>query len=255
MKNRIYTALVSITLASAPTLAWGYDIDLGPLGHACDTCGGGVIGGLPIIGRPLNEAAVTAAGRTLAQWIIASHNTAIGTAMPIPPYIRQKLTGYASEDSMNRVRYKIGDNGFANLANALEKGGYASAVTLIDVVVFRGPSEFQDLSTWAHELTHVDQYAQWGVNSFAVQYVRNFHSVEDPAYAKGNGYRAWAQQHGLGPTPVGFPGVLPPAYPAPAQQQGYGAFCYTQFGRFGPGPMQPFGARCNVNGGWGQIGM
>lgn len=252
MKNRVCTALASTILALSPTLAWGYDINLGPLGHVCDTCGGGVIGGFPIIGRPINEAAVTAAGRALAQWIIASRNTAMGGAMPIPPYIRQALTGYASKDSMNRVRYKIGDNGFANLANNLERGGYASAVTLIDVIVFRGPSEAQDLSIWAHELKHVDQYRDWGVNSFAVQYVRNYHSVEDPAYAQGNGYWAWAQQHGAGAIPAGS--SLPQPYQAPPTQQGFGAFCYTQYGRFGPGPMQPFHAPCNVNGVLGQIG-
>lgn len=42
-----------------------------------------------------------------------------------------------AENSMNKVRYKIGDNGFANLAHLLEQGGVASAVTLIDVIVFR----------------------------------------------------------------------------------------------------------------------
>src|SRR5262249_26609331 len=120
------------------------------------------------------------------------HNTAINGAMPIPPQIRQQLTGYASEDSMNRVRSKIGDNGFANLAHLLEQGGFAAAVTLIDVIVFRGPSEAADPSIWAHELTHVDQYRDWDVTSFAVQYARNWRSIEDPAYAKGDGYQAWA---------------------------------------------------------------
>ena len=254
MNRRVHAAIVSTTLALAPTLAWGYDIDLGPLGHACDTCGGGVVGGLPIIGHAVNEAQAQAAGAALEQWIIASHNTAIGGVMPIPPDIRQALTGYASEDSMNRVRYKIGDNGFFNLANALERGGFASAVTLIDIVVFRGPSEAQDLSIWAHELTHVDQYAQWGVHSFAISYARDYNSVEGPAYAKGNGYWAWAQQQG-GPPPVGVPPpMLPAVYPAPAPPQGYGVFCYTPYGRFGPGPLQPFGAPCNVNGVPGQVG-
>jgi Domain of unknown function (DUF4157) len=168
-------------------------------------------------------------GPALEQAIIASHNTAINGAIPIPPQIRQQLTGYSSEDSMNRVRYKIGDNGFANLAHLLEQGGAASAVTLIDVVVFRGPSEAADLSTWAHELTHVDQYRDWGVHSFAVQYVRNWHSVEDPAYAKGNGYQAWAANTGNGngqSQPAGLPsgfgmtacGCWGPSPPATAQE-------------------------------------
>ena len=160
------------------------------------------------VANAINELqASVLSGPTLERAIIASHDTAINGAMPIPPLIRQQLTGYASEDSMDRVRFKIGDNGFANLAHLLEQGGAASAVTLIDVVVFRGPSEADDLSIWAHELTHVDQYREWGVHSFAVQYTRNWHSVEDPAYAKGNGYRAWAMNRGpVGPT-VGGPPV------------------------------------------------
>lgn len=56
-------------------------------------------------------------GAPLEQWITASRNIAINGAMPIPPNIREALTEYASEDSMNRVRYKVGDNGFVNLAN------------------------------------------------------------------------------------------------------------------------------------------
>jgi hypothetical protein len=85
-------------------------------------------------------------GVPLEGWTIASHNTAINGAMPIPPYIRQALTGYASEDSMNRVRFKVGDSGFLNLAHMLEQEGFAAGVTLIDVIVFRGPSEANDPS-------------------------------------------------------------------------------------------------------------
>jgi hypothetical protein len=197
--------------------------------------------------RPITEAGVTAAGNALAQWMIASRNSAINGAMPIPQGIRQELTGYASEDSMNRVRYKIGDNGFANLASNLERGGLATAVTLIDVIIFRGPSEASSPSLWAHELTHVDQYTSYGVQSFAVQYVRNYSGIENPAYAKENGYNAWSQQQNVN---QGGSGTV-------AAQQ-VGAFCYVGANRFGPGPPQPYGAQCFVNFGrgpvYGQIG-
>jgi hypothetical protein len=197
------------------------------------------------VANALNELqASLLTGPTLEQAIIASHNTAINGAVPIPPNVRRALTGYASEDSMNRVRYKIGDSGFANLAHLIEQGGKADAVTLIDVVIFRGPSEANDLSTWAHELTHVDQYRDWGVHSFAVQYTRNWRSVEDPAYAKGNGFDAWYAQHQAS-IPNEIPtnmNTLPATYTPPP----LGAFCYTQFGRFGPGPIQPQGNPCFV---------
>jgi hypothetical protein len=202
------------------------------------------------VANAINELqASVLSGPTLEGAITASRNTAINGAMPMPPQIRQQLTGYASEDSMNQVRYKIGDNGFANLAHLLEQGGAAAAVTLIDVVVFRGPSEAADPSIWAHELTHVDQYRQWGVHSFAVQYARNWRGVEDPAYAKGDGYQAWAGNNGNAVADQ----VLPPSYPAP--QVAVGAFCWTQGGRFGPGPVQPVGSPCWVGQFAGQVGM
>jgi len=147
-------------------------------------------GDLSLVGQGLDEAA----GLALEQLIIALHNSAIIGATPIPDRIRQRLSGYAGEDSMNRVRYKIDGSGFLNLTDVLEPGGIA-AVTLIDVVIFRGPSEANDPSLWAHELTHVDQYKAWGLHGFAIQYARDPNSVEKPAYAKGGGYWAWARQH------------------------------------------------------------
>jgi hypothetical protein len=212
------------------------------------------------VANAINELqASTLTGPALAQAIISSHDTAMSGAMPIPPEMRQALTGYASDDSMNRVRYKIGDNGFANLARLLEQGGAAAAVTLIDVVVFRGPSEANDPSIWAHELTHVDQYAAWGVHSFAVQYTRNWHSVEDPAYAKGDGYQAWAANN----NPVSQDGSQDvtgqQVQPPPVAQANVGAFCYTPVGRFGPGPVQIVGSACWIPGPQGpipgQVGM
>jgi hypothetical protein len=187
-------------------------------------------------GHVLTEAQVTASGAALAQTIVQSHNTAVNGSARIPITIRQQLTGYASEDSMNRVAYKVGDSGAVNLAHLLEQGGMASAVTLIDVVVFRGPSEADDLSIWAHELTHVDQYREWGVNSFAVQYVRNWHGVENPAYAKGNGYASWAANQGV------------------QTQSGpqFGNFCYVNGGRYGPGAGMPIGSQCVANTAGGQ---
>lgn len=172
------------------------------------------------VGNALNELqANLLSGPILEQAIRSSRNTAINGAMPIPPEIRSRLTGYASEESMNQVRYKIGDNGFLNLARLLEQGGAASAVTLIDVVVFRGQSDAENVAIWAHELTHVDQYRNWGVQSFAVRYARNANSVENEAYAKESGYISWAQQSHSPTMPM--PTSIPPApmpvpIPAPA---------------------------------------
>ncbi|APC19453.1 hypothetical protein BLL42_27345 (plasmid) [Pseudomonas frederiksbergensis] len=181
-------------------------------------------------------------GPVLEQAIQSSRDTAINGSMPIPPQIRRNLTGYASEESMNQVRYKVGDNGFVNLARLLEQGGAAAAVTLIDVVVFRGESDAEDEALWAHELTHVDQYRNWGVRSFAVHYARNANSVEDEAYAKGNGYLAWAQRSGPAPTPMPAPILVrnPPGLPSGTVMQACG--CYGPTTGFNPD------ARCASGG-------
>ena len=51
----------------------------------------------------------------------------------------------------------------------------------------------------------------------------------------------------------GSPGGLSfPQQPSPTPQA-LGAFCYTQFGRFGPGPVLPQGNPCYVQGPQGPI--
>jgi hypothetical protein len=244
MKNRVCTTLVSATIALTPTLAWSYDIDLGPLGHACDTCGGGVVGGLPIVGHAINEGQAQASGAALQQWFNASRNTAIQGALPIPPQIRDALirAGFNDQDAMNRARYRIQDAGALNLAHIIQQWRLrdVTAVTLIDVIVFRGPTEAADAALWAHELTHVAQFRNWGVRDFAISYMRDSGSVEDPAYAVENYYRPLIQ-YNIGNWPQPQPQLQQP-------QQQLGAYCWnSQFGRLGPGPLQPIGSPCQMN--------
>lgn len=259
MSNNTKVCLLTSFLTLSTLNSYAFDVDLGPLGHACDTCGGGVLGGLPIVGPTLNEIVSQAGAPGLEQWIIQSRNTAINGASPIPPYIRQLLTGYASEDSMNKVRYKVEDGGFINLARVIEQSGSAKAVTLIDVIVFRDNAGANDPALWAHELHHVDQYTSWGTRDFAISYIRDHGEVERPAYAKGDGYAAWRQTRGFPPPVINMPppviNMPPPPPPglgmAPQpvvqmQAPPVGAFCQTQIGVFGPGPVNVVGAPCYV---------
>ncbi|EPE94516.1 hypothetical protein B5K06_22900 [Rhizobium grahamii] len=141
----------------------------------------------------LNEIQATKlAGPILEGVLVKSRDVATKGSLPIPPDIRKQLTGYSTEASMNHVRYRIGDVGSFNLATILEHGGFADAVTLIDVVVFRDAQAAATASAWAHELTHVDQYQEWGVHGFAVRYAQNWQAVENAAYSKGDGLARWA---------------------------------------------------------------
>ena len=88
--------------------------------------------------------------------------------MAIPMNVRNALRGYIDEASLNQVRFKVGDNGFLNLANLSfsygdKFGNEVQAVTLIDVVVFRNEFDaYNNMSLWAHELAHVKQFRDWG---------------------------------------------------------------------------------------------
>lgn len=138
--------------------------------------------------RDMQSAGEQAAGEALAQWIWASRNDAIKAGVsPIPPAIRAKLKGYFPEALLARVRYRIGTgNDFSLQANAFK--GDAVAITLDEVILFRpGKTAADNLSTnanlWAHELTHVQQYARWGVRGFARRYTLDYQSVETEAEA------------------------------------------------------------------------
>jgi hypothetical protein len=121
-------------------------------------------------------------GPALEQWFIASRDSAMNGAMAMPPEMRRALQGWYTPGLMDKVRFKIGDGGALNLANNSIRVGNANAVTLIDVIIFKGPSEAVCPSLWAHEMKHVQQFEEWGVHSFAVQYTQSWNGVEDPAY-------------------------------------------------------------------------
>lgn len=141
-------------------------------------------------------------GDILEKWIISSRDAALADSMPIPPLIRQALAGYIENDIMNMARFKIGDSGVTNLAGLSVRYGDANAVTLIDVIVFRNAdSANNDAALWAHELTHVKQYRDFGVHDFAVRYVRNYHEIEDPAYSVQFQFAAWRASHPVEPPP------------------------------------------------------
>jgi len=147
-------------------------------------------------------------GNPLAVWIQQSHDTSVGGAQPIPINIRNALTGYIDQRVLNAARFRVGDNGFANLANVLERSGNASAVTLIDVVIFQNAADaYNNPALWAHELTHVGQYMDWGVRDFAIRYARDYSAVERPAYDMQNRFASWRLSQGGGAvgSPFGVP--------------------------------------------------
>lgn len=148
--------------------------------------------GMSVDGEQPAEIVTRTLAATLEQWIEASRNETAGGAMPVPRKIREALTGYIDDDVMDAARFRIGDTNGLNLAGLFINYGDANAVTLIDVVVFKSEeAAYNDAALWAHELTHVKQYRDWGLHDFALRYVRNYHDVEAPAYSAQAKYVEW----------------------------------------------------------------
>jgi hypothetical protein len=124
------------------------------------------------------------AAASLEQWLIRSRNTAAaGITHPIPLHIRAHLEPYYDLQVLDSARYKVGDDVQLNAAHTMLQNPDVSAVTLVDIIVFRHEHDALDnVALWAHELKHVQQYLEWGVGEFARRYTRDHQAVEGPAY-------------------------------------------------------------------------
>ncbi|KAA0978541.1 DUF4157 domain-containing protein [Pseudomonas sp. ANT_J28] len=125
------------------------------------------------------------AGPALALWLTQARAEAASAGIqPIPPRIREQLLRWYDPSVLDTARYKVSDNGQFSAATAMLQNPDVGAVTLIDIILFRdAQTAQQDVALWAHELKHVQQYQEWGVEGFAQRYTQDFNAVEAPAYA------------------------------------------------------------------------
>lgn len=121
----------------------------------------------------------------LATWLKLSRDTAVAAGVePIPLDIRAQLEPWYDFQVLDAARYQVGNTQQLDAASAFLQNPDVAAVTLVDVIVFRNAEDARDnIALWAHELKHVQQYQEWGVEDFAVRYTRNYEAVEAPAYA------------------------------------------------------------------------
>jgi len=111
-----------------------------------------------------------AKGAPIALWINASRDAAIADGVnPIPNEIRAQLNHLFPASILNKVRYKRG-GGFPGTLDYFREQLGGGAITLNDVIVFVNPDRWNDIKLWAHELEHVRQYEQLGVDGFAQAY-------------------------------------------------------------------------------------
>jgi hypothetical protein len=143
-----------------------------------------VIRSLP---QDIAEALLNPAAPALASAIRFSRGQAQNRGVdPIPSNVRHALAPYFPPQILNKVRWTTA--GGISLDGALTNwGGAEGAVTLDDVIVFSdGNSAQSDLQLWAHELTHVLQYSQLGIEGFAFQYFYDWDDLEGQADTNAN---------------------------------------------------------------------
>ncbi|SEE03692.1 protein of unknown function [Pseudomonas frederiksbergensis] len=138
----------------------------------------------PLLG-PLADDIHQIAAPALAMWLTQARADAASAGIqPIPSHIRERLLRWYDPSVLDAARYKVSDNGQFNAATAMLQNPDVGAVTLIDIILFRDAQNAeQDIALWAHELKHVQQYQEWGVEGFAQRYTQDFNAVEAPAYA------------------------------------------------------------------------
>jgi hypothetical protein len=132
---------------------------------------------------PLSPLVAETLTPVLASWLASSRDEAKAQGVePIPAAIRAALAGYVPDAVLDRVRWRVGSSELSLPQNVL-RFGEAPAMTLIDVVVFQDRSAaLEDPKLWAHELFHVMQYDEWGVEGFAARYLADYQAVEEPAW-------------------------------------------------------------------------
>jgi Domain of unknown function (DUF4157) len=142
----------------------------------------------------VNGALVHLAAPVLQELIERSRDNALAHGVrPVPSNIRKRLTGFIPDHILDIARFRVGGGDLTLQANAIRYAG-AIAITLDYVIVFRDREDaLHDPVLWVHELTHVMQYQNWGMQGFAARYVRNYTSVEKEAYDAETRYMLWRQ--------------------------------------------------------------
>ena len=153
---------------------------------------------LPDLGQvlgPVPDDIYKIATPALALWLTQARTEASSAGtQAIPPHIREQLLRWYEPVVLDAARYKVSDNGQFSAATAMLQNPDVGAVTLIDIILFRdAETAEQDIVLWAHELKHVQQFQEWGVEGFAQRYTQDFNAVEAPAHAIQAEVRRWVR--------------------------------------------------------------
>jgi hypothetical protein len=137
----------------------------------------------------------------LRDWIVTSRDAARAEGVrEIPAEIRAAVAGYVPAAVLDRVRWRVDTSSYLSVQQSLFRLGATPAFTLDDVVIFAAENDaLEDPALWVHELYHVMQYGDWGVDGFVERYLADYEAVEHDAAE----YRwEWMKRTGRIPKPI-----------------------------------------------------
>jgi hypothetical protein len=118
----------------------------------------------------------------IRDWVVSLRDDARERGVErIPHELHEILRGHVPQDVLARVRWRI-DGDVSVAGQSLFQLGGVRAVTLDDVILFASAQEAADATLWAHELYHVMQYTEWGIDGFVDRYLADRHAVEHEAW-------------------------------------------------------------------------
>ncbi|QRF66440.1 DUF4157 domain-containing protein [Ponticoccus alexandrii] len=130
-------------------------------------------------------------GLPLAAAIRQAHAYYGGKTKPLPDDVKTLLasTGVIPPSVLDRARYVVDNDGstVASIINDLtlkfgSKTDVNHAVTIDDIIVFaKEPRRLEDIGFWAHEIHHVAQYKQLGIEGFAADFTVRWEAMEADA--------------------------------------------------------------------------
>jgi hypothetical protein len=130
-----------------------------------------------------NRGSTIAAARALERAILYSRSSARRTGtQPVPSVFREEFADYFPRHVLTDTRWALSNRNI-DLGTAIEAwyGHTGGAVTLRDTIVFSTRNAASTPLLWAHELTHVMQYEELGVEQFTRIYVSNPELIERQA--------------------------------------------------------------------------
>lgn len=186
-KRTTYLFLLTLTASASTNASWlseitGVHVDLnrGTISVTPPNLGAipQMIQNLP---KDVGQALLNPAAPVVATAIRFSRGQALNRGVQsIPASVRQELAPYFPPQILEKARWTTA--GGMSIDGALKNWfDQEGAITYDEVIVFANVQLTNDVELWAHELTHVLQYSQMGVETFAFQYTIDWDGLESQA--------------------------------------------------------------------------